>query len=95
MLGCLYGDKGYISDPEKLKLADKGVILITGVKKNTKPKVMKLWDCLMLRKRFIILTVFDQLKNISQIKHLRHRSCTKFMINLLVGFIVYSFQSKK
>ncbi|PCS24137.1 hypothetical protein BTN49_0131 [Candidatus Enterovibrio escicola] len=41
------------------ELANKGVILITGVTKNMKPKVMKLWDLLMLRKRFIIETVFD------------------------------------
>ncbi|PCS22272.1 hypothetical protein BTN49_2001 [Candidatus Enterovibrio escicola] len=47
------------------ELADKGVTLITGVKKNMKPKVMKFWSRLMLRKRFIIETVFDQLKNIS------------------------------
>nr|WP_190319998.1 transposase [Candidatus Enterovibrio escacola] len=47
------------------ELADKGVTLITGVKKNMKPKVMKFWSRLMLRKRFIIETIFDQLKNIS------------------------------
>nr|WP_263364445.1 transposase [Candidatus Enterovibrio escacola] len=57
--GCLYGDKGYISDLLWRELADKGVTLITGVKKNMKPKVMKLWDCLILRQRFIIETVFD------------------------------------
>nr|WP_150138568.1 transposase [Candidatus Enterovibrio escacola] len=56
-----------------------------------KPKVMKLWNRLMLRKRFIIETVFDLLKNISQIKHLRHRS----YVNLLSGLIAYSFQLKK
>ncbi|PCS24270.1 hypothetical protein BTN49_0088 [Candidatus Enterovibrio escicola] len=77
------------------KLANKGVILITGMKKNIKPNVMKSWDRLMLRKRFIIETVFDQLKNISQIKHFRHRRCISFMGNLLVGLIAYSFQSKK
>ncbi len=42
--GCLYGDKGYISDPLERELADKGVTLITGMKKNMKPKVIKLWD---------------------------------------------------
>ncbi|PCS22184.1 Mobile element protein [Candidatus Enterovibrio escicola] len=31
--GCLYGEKGYISGPLKWELADKGVILTTGVKK--------------------------------------------------------------
>ncbi|PCS24180.1 hypothetical protein BTN49_0175 [Candidatus Enterovibrio escicola] len=41
------------------ELTDKGVILIAGVKKNKKPKMMKLWNRLMLRKRFIIETVFD------------------------------------
>ncbi|PCS22361.1 hypothetical protein BTN49_2090 [Candidatus Enterovibrio escicola] len=40
--GCLYGDEGYISDPLEWELADKGVTLITGMKKNIKPKVMKL-----------------------------------------------------
>ncbi|PCS23598.1 hypothetical protein BTN49_0567 [Candidatus Enterovibrio escicola] len=48
----------------------------------------------MLRKQFIIETVFDQPKNISQIKHFRHRSCISFMVNLLVGLIAYSFQPK-
>nr|WP_263364437.1 transposase [Candidatus Enterovibrio escacola] len=47
--GCLYGDKGYISGPLKRELSDKGVTLIMGIK-NMKPKVMKLWDHLMLRK---------------------------------------------
>ncbi|WP_104399763.1 IS982 family transposase [Vibrio penaeicida] len=93
--GSLYGDKGYISGPLEQELADKGVTLITDVKKNMKPKVMKLWDRLMLRKRFIIETVFDQLKNISQIEHSRHRSCISFMVNLLAGLIAYSFQPKK
>nr|WP_263363713.1 transposase [Candidatus Enterovibrio escacola] len=60
-----------------------------------KPKVVKLWDRLMFWKRFIIETVFDQLKNISQIKHSRHCSCINFIGNLLEELIVYSFQPKK
>ena len=60
-----------------------------------KAKVHKLWDKLMLRKRFIIETVFDQLKNISQIEHSRHRSCVTFMVNLVAGLIAYTFQDKK
>ncbi|PCS21542.1 hypothetical protein BTN49_3083 [Candidatus Enterovibrio escicola] len=57
--GCLYGNKGYISGSWKRELEDKGVTLIMVVNKNMKLKVMKLWDRLMLRKRFIIETVFD------------------------------------
>ncbi|PCS21447.1 Mobile element protein [Candidatus Enterovibrio escicola] len=51
-LECLYGDKGYISDPLERELADKGVILITGLKNNIKQKVMKLW-----RYSFVLLYV--------------------------------------
>ncbi|PCS21146.1 hypothetical protein BTN49_3293 [Candidatus Enterovibrio escicola] len=76
------------------ELSDKGLTPITGVKKNMKSKVMKLWDCLILRKWFIIKTVFNQLKNISQIEHFRYHSCIIFMVNLLVGLIAYSFQPK-
>nr|WP_317845792.1 transposase [Candidatus Enterovibrio escacola] len=79
--GCLYGDKGYISGPLELELANKGVITITDMKKNIKLKVMKLWDRMMLRKRFINETVFDQLKNISQIEHSQHLNCISFMVN--------------
>uniref|UniRef100_UPI0037449B35 transposase n=1 Tax=Candidatus Enterovibrio escicola TaxID=1927127 RepID=UPI0037449B35 len=56
LCGCLYGDKGYISGLLERKLADKRVTLITGIK-NMKPKIMKLWNCLILWKRFIIETV--------------------------------------
>jgi uncharacterized membrane protein YjjP (DUF1212 family) len=49
----------------------------------------------MLRKRFLIETINDQLKNISQIEHSRHRSLMGFMVNLVGGLIAYTFQPKK
>ena len=49
----------------------------------------------MLRKRYIIETIFDQLKNISQIEHTRHRSSISFIVHLLAGLIAYTFQPKK
>ncbi|PCS23896.1 hypothetical protein BTN49_0868 [Candidatus Enterovibrio escicola] len=48
---------------------------------------MKFWNRLMFQKRFIIKIVFNQLKNISQIEHSRHRSCSSFIVNLLAGLI--------
>ena len=95
LFGTLYGDKGYLSKSLEANLAENGVKLVTGIRKNMKAKVHKLWDKLMLRKRFIIETVFDQLKNISQIEHSRHRSCVTFMVNLVAGLIAYTFQDKK
>jgi hypothetical protein len=52
-------------------------------------------DRLLLRKRFIIETITDQLKNISQIEHTRHRSPANFAINLIAGLIAYTHQPKK
>ena len=60
-----------------------------------KPRLMRLWDRLLLRQRFLIETINDQLKNISQIEHSRHRSLTGFMVNLVGGLIAYTFQPKK
>jgi hypothetical protein len=60
-----------------------------------KKKFILLWDSAILKKRFIIETVNDQLKNISYIEHSRHRSTHGFMLNLLGGLITYSLKSDK
>ncbi len=52
-------------------------------------------DKVLLRKRSIIETINDQLKNISQIEHSRHRNFTNFLINLIAGLVAYALQPKK
>jgi hypothetical protein len=42
-----------------------------------------------------IETINDPLKHVSQIEHSRHRSLTGFMVNLVGGWIAYTFQPKK
>ena len=93
--GSLYADKGYLSQSLTDELAEKDITFITTIRKNMKPKLMRLWDRLMLRKRYIIETIIDQLKNQSQIEHTRHRSPVSFMVHLLAGVIAYTFQPKK
>lgn len=93
--GKLYGDRGYISHDLFLSLLQKGVTLITGIRKNMKNYLLSLWDKLMLRKRSIIETINDQLKNTQQIEHSRHRSPKNFIANLLSGLIAYQLQPKK
>ncbi|MBB1469299.1 IS982 family transposase [Pseudoalteromonas sp. SG41-5] len=95
IFGKLYGDKGYISKALSGELLEKGVELITTVRKNMKKKFISLWDRALLKKRFIIETVNDQLKNISYIKHSRHRSMHGFMLNLLGGLIAYCLKEEK
>lgn len=93
--GKLFGDKGYISQPLFDLLFKQGLQLITKIKKNMKNKLMPMTDKILLRKRALIETVNDQLKNISQIEHTRHRSLTGFMLNLLGGLVAYTYQDKK
>lgn len=93
--GKVFGDKGYLSKELFEKLMDKGVKLVTHIRKNMKNACMDLWDKLMLRKRSIIETIIDQLKNISQIEHSRHRSLPNFLVNLIAGMTAYSLKEKK
>jgi hypothetical protein len=72
LFGKLFGDKGYISQALFDQLLEQDVQLITGIRKNMQNRLMPLIDKVMLRKRAIIKTVNDQLKNISQITHTRH-----------------------
>ena len=102
MNGKLYGDKGYISQALSSELFDKGVELVTNVRKNMKARVLSLWDRAMLSRRFIpsrgtevIETINDQLKNITQIEHSRHRSVHGFMLNLIGGLIAYCLKDNK
>lgn len=96
LFGKLFADKGYISKKlfEEL-LRTFNVQLVTGIRSNMKNVLMPLIDKLLLRKRAIVETIIDQLKNISQIEHSRHRSPINFLVNLLCGLIAYSHQPKK
>jgi hypothetical protein len=95
LFGKLFGDRGYISQALFQQLYEEGLMLITSLRKNMKNHLMLLEDKLMLRKRSIIETINDQLKNISQIEHTRHRSYANFIVNLLAGLIAYDLQAKK
>ena len=95
IFGKLFGDKGYLSSSLSEKLRSKGLSLITTIKKNMKNKLMPLFDKIMLRKRFIIETINDKLKNECQIEHTRHRSPMNFLVNLLAGLTCYQMSPKK
>jgi hypothetical protein len=82
IFGKLFGDKGYISKNLSDTLFENGLQLITTVRSNMRNKLMPIIDKILLRKRSIIETINDQLKNISQIEHTRHRSVWNFMVNL-------------
>jgi len=96
LFGKLIADRGYISQALFAQLLDTfGIQLITKLRKNMKNRLLPWMDKVLLRKRAIIESVVDQLKNISQIEHTRHRSPTNCFINIIAGLIAYCHQPKK
>ena len=93
--GKLYGDKGYCGQALTQELFKNGLHLFTNLRGNMKNKLIPLADKILLRKRFVIETINDQLKNICDIEHSRHRSPTNFLVNIIAGLISYSYQPKK
>jgi hypothetical protein len=96
LFGKLFADRGYLSKKLFQELFETwGLQLITKLKKNMKNRLLPLADKILLRKRAIAETIIDQLKNISQIEHSRHRSPVNFVVNLVCGLIAYCHQPKK
>jgi hypothetical protein len=96
LFGKLIGDKGYLSQALFEQLMEAHHLqLITRLRSNMKNILIPYLDKLLLRKRAVIESVNDQLKNISQIEHSRHRSPTNFLVNLIGGLIAYCWQPKK
>lgn len=95
IFGKLFGDKGYISQDLFSELFVDDIHLVTKLRKNMKNSLMLMQDKIYLRKRALIETVNDQLKNICQIEHTRHRSFENFVANLISGLVAYSFLDKK
>lgn len=95
IFGKIFGDKGYICQSLFEDLFIDGIHLITKLRKNMKNCLLLMSDHLLLRKRALIECVNDQLKNVCQIEHTRHRSFDNFVTNLISGLIAYSFLDKK
>jgi IS5 family transposase len=93
--GQMFGDKGYIKKELFEQLLSRGLQLITPLKSNMINKLVPINDKVLLRKRSVIETVNDQLKNISYLVHSRHRSLHNFMLNLITALIAYTHQPKK
>ena len=89
------GDKGYISKGLFEKLFVDGIQLLTKVRNNMKGALMSVADKILVRKRAIIETVNDELKNMAQIEHSRHRSVANFTVNLVSALSAYCFFPKK
>ena len=93
--GKVFGDRGSISHALFADLFAHGVHLIPKLRKNMKKKLRSLWDKLLLRQRSLLETVNDQLKNICQIEHPRHRSVANCLVTLAAGLLAYTYREHK
>lgn len=95
VFGKLFADKGYVGQKLFEMLFINGIQLMTSLRKNMKGSIMSLSDSILLRKRSVIETINDVLKNTCQVEHSRHRSFSNFITNLVSGLLAYSFLPTK
>ena len=95
VFGKLLADKGYISQKLTDILFVNDIHLLTSIRNNIKNSLMTMSDKIMLRKRSVIETVKDELKNICQIEHSRHRTFVMFVSNIVAGLTASAFFPKK
>ena len=95
LTGKLLGDKGYISKKLFAQLWGKGLHLITGIRRNMKNHLMPVFDKLLLRKRFIVETLFDKLKTEMGLEKTRHRSPTNAIVHILSCLAAYMLGKRK
>ena len=95
LAGKLYADKGYIGQDLFKTLWQRGLHLITGIRRNMRNYLMPMADKIMLRKRFVIETVLDTLKSEMGLEHSRHRSPVNAMVHVLSCLLAYAFRPGK
>ena len=95
LYGKVFADIGYISTKLFDSLFDDGIQMVHGIKMNMKNRLMSFYDKMMLRKRYIIETINDLLKNKAQLVHSRHRSITNSLVNLVAVLGAYCFFENK
>jgi IS5 family transposase len=95
LAGKLYADKGYLGKELFQKLWQRGLHLITSIRRNMKNYLLPLADKVMLRKRFVIETVLDTLKSEMGLEHSRHRSPANALVHILSCLTAYAFRPGK
>jgi hypothetical protein len=94
LYGKLFGDRGYIFKTLPELLSKQGLQLITKIRKSMKNRLLSVFDQIVLRKRALIETINEQLKNICQMVHSRHRSRANFCVHVIAALITYTYKEK-
>lgn len=93
--GKMFGDAGYVSQKLFEMLYEQGLQLFTKIRRNMKNKLIATADKWLLKKRSIVETVIDLLKNWLDLWHTRHRSIDNGFNNMLACLAAYNFLDQK
>ena len=88
----LFADKGYISKKLFNDLFKKGLRLFAAIRKNMKNHLLELKDKKLSRKRVLIESVFNVLKNHMNLEHTRHRSPVNFLVHIIACVTAYAIK---
>ena len=92
LFGKIFGDKGYISSSLVTELYRRGLRLFSGIRKGMKNHFISLDDKIMLKKRSLVESVFNVLKNNMRLEHTRHRSPLNFLVHIFACLASYSIK---
>ena len=95
LMGILLADKGYISKEKFQKLWKKGLHILVGIRKNMKNYLLPLYNKMLMRKRFIVETVFGVLKQDMGMEHSRHRSSANALVHIISCLVAYCLKNNK
>jgi len=90
LTGKMFGDKGYISKKLFENLYNRGLKIITGIRKDMKNHLFEMEEKIMLKKRSLIEAVFNILKNTMGLEHSRSRSPLNYLIHILACIASYA-----
>ena len=85
--GKIFGDRGYISKDLFANLYQKGLQLITKLKKNMRNSLMHNADKILLNKRQLVESVFARIKLLGNFEHSRHRSVDNVFLHMIASLI--------
>jgi transposase len=90
--GIIAADKGYLGKKLFDALYKRGLKLLTGIRKNMKNILLPLQEKYILRKRFLVETIFGLLKKHYDIQHTRHRSPANAFVNAIAAITAFSIK---
>ena len=93
--GKIFADQGYLSQALLERLWQRGLHLITSIRRNMKNDLLPLLDKVLLRKRFMLETLFDKLKSSMGLEHTRYRSPVNALVYVLSCLAAYTLAQPK